>query len=242
MGDKVRAQKVIPAHVVLIPDGNRRWAHNHQMTLLRGYSLGIKKFIELALWSKKRGVRTLTVWALSTENLKNRTSVELKVLFDLYTRAARDKGILSLLKECRAKMNIIGDLSALPVKLRTALLDMQEESCKYADYFTINLLINYGGKEDLMHSFEEASREVSRRGGHTGMSEELVQKHLRTAGVPDADLVIRTSGEMRLSGLLPWQTAYSELYFTKKYWPEFKKADFRRALDTFSRRQRRFGK
>ncbi len=228
-----------PEHIALIPDGNRRWARSNKVSLLGGYSLGIKKFVEFSTWSKQFGVKTITVWALSTENLKNRTGLELKILFDLYTKAAKDRSIRELLRANNAHLNVIGDMSALPKKLVAALKEIEEETRRYGD-FTINLLVNYGGKEDLMYSVRSISSEASEDRGAIGEAE--MRDHLRTSSIPDIDLVIRTSGEMRLSGLLPWQSAYSELYFTKKYWPEFNRDDLRKAVQTYSKRQRRFGK
>jgi len=229
-----------PSHIALIPDGNRRWSKFNKLHILDGYSIGIKRFIEFAKWSKEFGVETLTVWALSTENLKNRSNIELKVLFSLYLKAATDKKVLKDLKDNRARLRIIGDVNSLPKKLRDALLDIERRTRMYKD-LTINMLINYGGKEDLVYSMQQMSKEL--KGNKSAkIDEEFVRRHLRSANLPDVDLIVRTSGEMRTSGLLPWQGSYSELYFSKKYWPDFGKEDFRKAIQTFSQRQRRYGK
>ncbi|MCW6160048.1 MAG: polyprenyl diphosphate synthase [Candidatus Micrarchaeales archaeon] len=229
-----------PRHIALIPDGNRRWSRLNRLRLLQGYSMGINKFIEFATWAKEYGVKTISVWALSTENLKNRTSTEMKVLFGLYMKAAKDPKILKRLVQNRARLRIIGDRSHLPIKLRGALADIERKTRNYKD-LTINLLLNYGGREDIVHSMQQIASDV-KRNRNVKVDEEYIKEHLRTSSLPDVDLVVRTSGEMRLSGLLPWQAAYSELYFAKKYWPDFDKDDFRKAISTFSRRQRRFGK
>lgn len=229
-----------PKHVALIPDGNRRWARANGLKVLLGHSAGVKKFIDFATWSKEFGVKTVTVWALSTENLTNRPSYELKALFNLYTKAARDRKIINQLIENKARLRIVGDISKLPLKLRQALTDLERTTGKYRE-LTINMLINYGGREDLIYSVQKIANEA-RRSKRARINAEYVKEHLRTAALPDVDLILRTSGEMRLSGLLPWQATYSELYFAKKYWPDFSKEDFRKAISTFSRRQRRFGK
>ncbi len=229
-----------PRHIALIPDGNRRWSRLNKLRLLQGYSMGINKFIEFATWAKEYGIKTISVWALSTENLKNRTETEMRVLFGLYMRAAKDPKILRRLVQNRARLRIIGDRSSLPIKLREALADIERKTRNYKE-LTINLLLNYGGREDIVHSVQQITSEV-KRNRSVKVNEEYIKEHLRTSSLPDVDLVVRTSGEMRLSGLLPWQATYSELYFAKKYWPDFNKDDFRKAIGTFSRRQRRFGK
>ena len=231
---------ISPKHIALIPDGNRRWSKLHKLHILNGYSVGINRFLEFSRWSKEFGVKTVTVWALSTENLANRTSGELKILFKLYTKAAEDKKLLKDLKEEETRLNVIGDMRSLPKKLRSALRNMERETEMYKEY-TINLLINYGGKEDLIYSMQKLSREMQSN-KRTKIDEKAMRENLRTSQLPDVDLIVRTSGEMRLSGLLPWQGSYSELYFAKKYWPDFNKSDFRKAIETFSKRQRRFGK
>ncbi len=231
----MKETEIVPQHLALIPDGNRRWAKKNSLNLFMGYKKGIQKFLEFGDWSKDAGVKMLTVWALSTENLTNRSSHELNVLFHLYAKAARDKAFLERLDDTKTRIKFIGDMSALPAKLRRALKEVEAHTKNYKN-FTINMLINYGGREDILH----AVRKLASKGKR--INDELVAKCLRTAGLPDVDLVVRTSGEMRLSGLLPWQAAYSELYFAEKYWPEFEKKDFDKAISSFSRRQRRYGK
>ncbi len=230
-------EKIIPPeHVALIPDGNRRWARSHSRVLLQSYKLGIEKFITFATWSKEFGVKTITVWALSTENLKGRTRFELRVLFDLYTRYAKDKVLYAMLKANGARVRVIGDIAHLPRKLQEALAELERKTADFHS-MTINMLINYGGQEDIVYSINRL-----KASGVKHIDRELIKRNLRSAALPEVDLIVRTSGEQRLSGLLPWQTAYSELYFAKKYWPDFRKADFKKAILEFSRRQRRFGK
>ena len=225
----------VPSHVALIPDGNRRWSFLHRFELFRGYDKGVKKFWDFSMWAKSFGVKTLTVWGLSTENIRNRSKGELAALYGIYVRTANDPKLLETLKRNGAKVIVIGNLNALPVKVVKALRHLESKTRAYKD-FTINLLVGYGGRDDLLYAFRKlGSRAV-------GISEESIRQHIRTASVPDVDLIIRTSGEMRLSGFLPLQSGYSELYFAKKYWPDFEREDLVKALNVFAKRQRRFGK
>jgi undecaprenyl diphosphate synthase len=227
----------VPSHLALIPDGNRRWASANKTGIMNGYALGIKKFVDFSIWLKSFGVKTLTVWALSLDNIDQRKDMELNILYNLYINASRDKELLKKLDECGAKVNIIGQLDALPKKVREALQSVERRTREYKD-FTINLLVAYGGRADLI----EALRKTVAAANGGNMTEENIKNNLMTASIPDADLIIRTSGEKRLSGFLPWQSNYSELYFSKRYWPDFDKTDLKRALIEFSDRHRRFGK
>jgi undecaprenyl diphosphate synthase len=231
--------KVLPRHVALIPDGNRRWSRKHRLALLQGYNLGIKKFIEFSEWLKQFGVNTLSVWALSTENIIGRNKRELAVLYSLYVKAANDPDVIARLIKNRARIRIVGDTSLLPERVRKAFRRLEDKTRKYRDY-TINMLVAYGGREDITYALKRIAAAKVR--SPVRIDEGIIGKNLRSASLPNVDMVIRTSGEARVSGLLPWQTGYSELYFAKKYWPDFEKKDLKKALDTFSKRQRRFGK
>lgn len=235
VGNALHSSATAPAHLGLIPDGNRRWARRHGLSLLNGYHNGIDRFISFSMWAKRLGVKTITVWALSTENIKNRSRTEVRMLYSLYMRAAKDPKLLALLVKNRARIRIVGNLSMLPSNLRETLRALEAKTMGCSE-LTINLLIGYGGKDDIMHATCVAARARSRV-GEAGFS-----KGLRSSALPDVDLVIRTSGEHRLSGFLPWQTDYAELYFTRKYWPEFNRRDLKRAIDSYSSRERRFGK
>ncbi len=225
----------MPDHVGLIPDGNRRWSRANGTRIFNAYDLGIKKFVSFSVWLQGFGVRTLTVWALSTENLKRRNSGELRVLYNLYIKAAKDPAILKMLDDNQARVRVIGLLHLLPKKVCDALQSVERRTQNYTK-FTINLLVAYGGRYDMLAAAN------SLRGTDAEFGEEELGKRLVTASIPNLDMVIRTSGERRLSGFLPWQSDYSELYFSKKYWPDFSKRDLARALETFSSRERRFGR
>ncbi|HUC39086.1 MAG TPA: polyprenyl diphosphate synthase [Candidatus Acidoferrum sp.] len=225
-----------PLHIAIIPDGNRRWSRSNRLNLRKGYSMGIGKVIDVCTWAKKQGVDTISVWALSTENITQRSKAEIGLLYKLYIKSANDQKILELLEKNGARVNIIGNMSILPKRLKDALLKLQNQTRMYKE-LTVNLLVGYGGKDDIAYAVRSISAERPKH-----IDSEAIKSRLMTADVPDVDLIIRTSGEKRLSGLLPWQSNYSELYFARKTWPDFGREDLKRAIDTFHRRQRRFGK
>ncbi len=235
MAKKSKCGSGVPLHIAIIPDGNRRWARTNRLNLAKGYGAGINKIIDVCMCAKRQGVKTVSVWALSTENVKQRSSGELSLLYRLYTKAANDSSILKLLQENRANVRIIGNLSLLPTKLREALKRVERKTKMYKD-LSINLLVSYSGRDDI----EYAVKSVAASGARANA--DSIRSNLMTANVPDVDLIIRTSGERRLSGLLPWQSNYSELYFARKNWPDFGKGDLKRAIETFKKRQRRFGR
>ena len=228
-------RRIVPAHLALIPDGNRRWAKSNRISLINGYQNGIKKFISFGIWAKRMGVKTLSVWALSTENIANRSGAELGILYALYQKAAVDPEIFKVLSENNARIRVIGDMSRVPRKVREALASLERRTAAYRD-FTINLLIGYGGREDILYG----ARNGERLGA--GLDQKSFGSMIRSADIPDVDLVIRTSGEHRLSGFLPWQSSYSELYFSRKYWPDFERRDLSRAIRSYASRDRRLGK
>jgi undecaprenyl diphosphate synthase len=226
----VRSSKEVPKHIAIIPDGNRRWSKLHRLSIRDSYQLGVDKVTSFSIWAKSMGVKTLTFWGLSTENVKSRGRVELTILYGLYKKFGTDPKVLSLLAENQARVRFIGNLKLVPEATRRAMLSMEEKTKQYKNV-TINLLIGYGGRDDLVYAASKGAR-----------SEEEFSRKIRTSSIPDVDLIIRTSGEHRLSGFLPWQTDYSEIYFSRKYWPDFQRRDLKRAIDSYSERERRFGK
>ncbi|MDE1871176.1 MAG: di-trans,poly-cis-decaprenylcistransferase [Candidatus Micrarchaeota archaeon] len=240
MARRTKQLPFVPKHLALIPDGNRRWSSSHRLEIFNGYHKGVKKFIDFSIWAKGFGVKTLTVWALSTENIKNRSKTEIDILYKLYVNAAKDPHIFETLKKNGASIKIIGNSDLLPKRVKDALLSLERRTMMYKD-FTINLLIGYGGRDDLLYAFNRVV-DSAHKDGISNITESMVNESMRTSSIPDVDFIIRTSGEMRLSGFLPWQSDYSELYFAKKYWPDFDKKDLEKALKVFSERHRRFGK
>ncbi|MCL5427872.1 MAG: polyprenyl diphosphate synthase [Candidatus Marsarchaeota archaeon] len=227
----------IPRSIALIPDGNRRWARAHALSIFNGYSLGVKKFIDFTGWCKSYGITNIAVWAFSTENF-SRDAREVRTLFRIYKRMATDRSILRKLHANRLRLRIAGNKSLLPKDLLEALHNVEEQTKHYKDR-AVHMLLGYGGKDDILHAARSAALAADRG---SAVSEGLFRKYLFTSAVPEIDFIIRTSGEQRLSGLLPWQTCYSELYFSKKLWPDFTERDLHAALSEYGRRQRRFGK
>ncbi len=230
----------VPDHLALIPDGNRRWSRSRRLNLLYGYDIGIKKFVDFSMWLKELGSSTVTVWALSTENIKNRSKSELNVLYRLYIKASYDSSILDKLKRNGAKVVVIGNMSKLPKNVVKALEHL-ERVTRSNNKFTINILIAYGGREDIIYAAKRMVRDrIARKINQ--INSKIIRSYMMTAALSDPDLIIRTSGELRTSGFLPWQSSYSELYFSKKYWPDFNRDDLKKAIREFSARQRRYGR
>ena len=231
--------KKVPKTIALIPDGNRRWASSHKLSVLSGYQLGVQKFIDFSEWCRDYGVKNITVWAFSTENFK-RPKHEINALFKIYKRAANDPKLLRGLHKNQTRFNVVGDKENLPKDLRMALEKIEDQTKGYKDR-VINMLIGYGGKEDILHAVKEYAKAVIKIGKVFTLTDEGFKHYLRSYAVPEIDFVIRTSKEERISGFLPWQIGYSELYFADKLWPDFSKQDLKKALEEYGKRSRRFG-
>jgi len=228
----------VPKVIAIIPDGNRRWAGRHSFSVFNGYRTGVRKFIDFADWCKEYGVKNITVWGFSTENF-DRSAHERKALFKLYKKVATDKEVIDRLCKNKTRFKVIGNTWLLPKDLLFALRAVEERTKHYKDR-VINMLIAYGGADDILYGVREMAKLIARNGGR--INESTLRAHLLSNSVPDLDLVIRTSGEERLSGFMPLQSSYAELYFSDKLWPDFTKKDLRKALLDYSKRKRRFGK
>ena len=222
----------LPLHVGIIMDGNGRWAKKRLMPRSFGHKSGMNNMIRLAEHARKLGVKYLTVYALSTENLSRRPQEELDGLFGLF-RKYFDTNVKKLYAE-NARVKVIGDMSALPQDVVKLLKDGEENSPENAD-FTLLFAINYGGRAEIVNAVNRAVE----LGGK--FDEKSFSELLYTGGVPDPDLIIRTGGEIRLSNFLTWQAAYSELYFTDVLFPDFSENEFDKAIKWYSERERRFG-
>lgn len=229
----------VPENIAIIPDGNRRWAKGHKLSFLQGYSRGVKKFIEFSEWCKSYGIKSITVWALSTENVK-RPKEEVETLFKIYRKAATDKNIIRRLHETKTRFVVVGKKALLPKDLLELLHRIEAATRRYRDG-VIYMLLGYGGREDILYAANKIAKDA-KNGKIDKLDEESFKRYMLSKDVPDVDFVIRTSGEERLSGFMPWQAGYAELYFCKKYWPEFEKEDLEKALIEYSRRERRFGR
>jgi undecaprenyl diphosphate synthase len=225
-----------PSHIAIIMDGNRRWAKIKKLSVFEGHRKGIKIFEEIAKHCQKRGVKILTVFAFSTENW-NRSKKEIDFLLKLFLKIFYEKNIKEL-QNRKVKLNVIGQTERFPKRLQRKIKEV-EEITKNNKKFILNIALSYGGRADITESIKK----ILKKGiSSEKITEDLISKNLWTQGLPDPDLIIRTGGENRISNFLIWQSAYSELYFTNKYWPEFTEKDLDEALIDYSSRQRRFGK
>lgn len=217
-------------------DGNRRWAKDRGLPTLEGHRRGYSKVKKVGKWCKQRGVKVLTLWAFSTENWK-RSKEEVDYLMNLLCFALSDGEVNELDKD-GIRLQVIGQKERLSEKLQ-GLIIKAEERTKDNKEGILNLAISYGGRADVL---EAVKKMVEKGVSSQEISEEMIGQNLWTAGLPDCDLIIRTSGELRTSGFLIWQAAYAELYFCKNHWPDFSEKDLDEALADYARRQRRFGK
>jgi undecaprenyl diphosphate synthase len=225
----------IPQHIVLFPDGNRRWAKEKGMHTLEGHKQGYNNLLDFAEWCKNRGVKALTAFGFSTENW-NRSEEEVTYLMKLLENCLVDN--LEKYNRDGVKVRVIGQRERLPKSLQEAVI-RTEESTKNNSSLFLNLAISYGGKWDILN----AAKEIVKSGVSVDqVDEKLFESYLSTTGLPTPDFVIRAGGEMRLSNFVLWQAAYAELYFSKKYWPDFTEQDLVEALAEFDKRTRRFGK
>jgi len=226
----------IPNSIGLIPDGNRRWARKHNIQFFEAYKLGVKKVVDFSEWCSSFGVKHLAVWALSTENIKNRTRRELLDLFTLYYNVANDRDIINRLHNNKTRFIVVGHKDLLPKRLVEALNNVERETKRYKDRF-LYMMLGYGGRDDILFAVKNMIKDKINK-----INEHSFRRYLISSVLPDIDLIIRTSGEKRLSGFIPWQGGYSELYFSNKLWPDFSKSDLEKALIDYSERDRRFGK
>jgi undecaprenyl diphosphate synthase len=222
----------IPAHIAIIMDGNGRWATSRGLPRTMGHREGAQKFREIASFCQEIGVKVLTVYAFSTENWK-RPAEEVNAIFQLfqeYLREAKEE-----LQTRNIRIRVLGDLTPFKGELRS-LIDEVQSMNPSPNALVANIAVNYGGRDELVTAANAAFAEKG-----APLTQEDVERHLYTAGQPDPDLIIRTSGEFRFSGFLLWQGAYSELYVSELLWPEFTPEELLRAIASYQGRNRRFG-
>ncbi len=224
----------IPTHISLIPDGNRRWARENGMKAIAGhYKSGNYSNIEKIFDEARRlGVKYMSIWGFSTENWK-RDKKEVDAVFSVILNSLKRFGKDAHKNKIRFRH--IGRKDRLPRKLVSELRKLEKETEKY-DEFNVQLCLDYGGRDELVRTVNKILKS-----GVKKISEDDFDKHLDSYGIPDPDLIVRTSGENRLSGFMPFQTSYSELYFIEKYFPDFGPADLRAAVEEYGNRVRRFG-
>jgi short-chain Z-isoprenyl diphosphate synthase len=229
----------IPRHVGVMCDGNRRWARSAGLAdVSSGHQAGADKIFEVLQWCRQSGVEVVTLWLLSTDNLA-RPAAELEPLLRIIEDTVRE------LAAQQWHVNPMGALDLLPADTARVLKDAAEATAGQTGLL-VNVAVGYGGRREIADAVRSLLQEHATRG--TTIEElaeildvEHIAEHLYTAGQPDPDLVIRTSGEQRLGGFLLWQSAHSEFYFCDAYWPAFRRVDFLRALRSYAARQRRFG-
>ncbi|HEV2231358.1 MAG TPA: polyprenyl diphosphate synthase [Thermoplasmata archaeon] len=230
----------IPAHLAIIMDGNRRFALGHGLLIEDGHQRGKDKLEELLNWCLEVGIRVLTVYALSTENLQ-RPEGELHTLMTLFEESFRKIAVDERVHRHQIRVRAIGNRQVLPPAVQDAIRDAETATQNY-DRYHYNIAIAYGGREEIVEAIRSIAREVADgRVPPDAIDSQMVASRLYTADLPDPDLIFRTSGEERISNFLLWQSAYAELYFADVMWPGLSKIDFLRAIRSFQNRRRRFG-
>ena len=229
----------LPQHVAVIMDGNGRWARKKGMMRVFGHQNGVKAVRETVEACAELGVKALTLYAFSTENW-NRPKSEVDALMKLLISTLRKE--LHTLTENNIRLRAIGDLSALPPDGRRELNEVMSETADN-EHMDLILALSYSSRWELVDAVKRMAEEAAKGElDPEDISEECISNHLSTAGIPDPELLIRTSGETRISNFLLWQIAYTELYFTPTLWPDFRKDDLYTAILDFQKRERRFGK
>jgi len=232
MNSQKNKVETIPQHLAIIMDGNRRWARKKKLASYFGHQEGYKKFKEIADACLKKGIKILTVYAFSTENWR-RSKKEVNFLMKLL-ESCLDKEALDL-QEKKIKVKVIGRREDLPPSLQKKIEQLEKATASNKRGI-LNLAISYGGRDEILRAVNRAIQ-----AGQVVKDEASFSRFLDTAGQPDPDLIIRTGGQGRLSNFLLWQAAYSELYFTDTFWPDFTIKELDKILSDFARRQRNFG-
>ncbi|MDG1660192.1 MAG: isoprenyl transferase [Winogradskyella sp.] len=229
----------LPNHIAIIMDGNGRWAKQKGLIRILGHESGTKAVRETVEACAEFGINHLTLYAFSTENW-NRPKLEIQTLMKLLVKSLKKE--IKTLQENKIKLTAIGCLKDLPKKAYKEL-EFVIEKTKNNTHMTLNLALSYGSREELVNVVKELSVKVKNNIiSAESIDESIINKHLYTNNLPDVDLLIRTSGEQRISNFLLWQIAYAELYFTDIFWPDFKKENLVEAIVDYQNRERRFGK
>jgi tritrans,polycis-undecaprenyl-diphosphate synthase [geranylgeranyl-diphosphate specific] len=234
-------EQPVPHHIAIIMDGNRRFAESIGLTKSSGHEKGRDKLEELLSWCLELDIKILTVYAFSTENI-SRTNKEIKVLMDLFEKNFKLLGDDERVHKNKIRVTVIGDRSILPRRVIKAIKYAENKTKNYENYY-FNLAVAYGGREEITQAIQKIAMDAKKgKIKPDKIDQKIVSSYLYTKEFPDPDLVLRTSGEERISNFLLWQLAYSELYFSDVYWPGFRKIDFLKAIYSYQLRKRRFGK
>ena len=248
--DRVRARRLqtrvqgdaLPEHISIIMDGNRRYAANSGLAATLGHRAGKEKLEDVMDWVLELDIPYLTVYALSTENITNRKPEELDALFDLYVEGLNDLSVDERILKNKVKVQVAGRKDLLPDRVLTAIKNAESVTAEH-DKFVFTVCLAYGSREEIIDAVRTIA--VDHAEGNLDLdsiNESEISKRLWTGDMPDPDLVIRTSGEERISNFLLWQSAYAEYYFTDVYWPSFSRTDLLEAIEAYQQRKRRYGK
>lgn len=228
----------VPQHVAIILDGNGRWAKSKGMPRNYGHAQGSKNVERICEEAWRLGIKYLTVYAFSTENW-NRPQDEVDALMNLLRRYM--KTCLTTAAKNDMKVRVIGDITRLDEDIRSRILEL-EEATKNNGGLNFQIAINYGSRDELVRGIRRLAQDcVDNKQDPAEITEAVIERYLDTHGIPDPDLLIRTSGELRLSNYLMWQLAYTEFYFTDVPWPDFSKQELEKAIEQYNRRDRRYG-
>lgn len=229
----------IPEHVAIIMDGNGRWAKQRGNMRIFGHKAALKSVREVVEGATELGVSYLTLYTFSTENWR-RPKTEVNALMQLLVSSLRKEA--EALNKNKVRLNVIGNLQSLPTKAQSELKEAMDLTAQNSK-LVLTLALSYGSRNDIVSAMQAIAREVKEgKLQPEDIDEQTVAGHLSTAGIPDPELMIRTSGEFRVSNFLLWEIAYSELYVTEKFWPDFRKTDLTEAIRQYQTRERRFGK
>jgi len=224
----------LPRHIAIIMDGNGRWAKSQGKPRVFGHKHGAETLRAITKACQDLGIQYLSVYAFSTENWK-RSSDEVGFLMNLLQETIQ-KELMAYTADNPVRIKFVGSMAELPPSLQASIRKAESASEKGTG-LQLNIMINYGSRQEMV----SAVNAIIASGAYSEINEEIFSQHLYTSGIPDPDLMIRTSGEMRLSNFLLWQSAYTELWITKKHWPDFKKEDLMTAIEDYQKRDRRFG-
>ena len=228
----------VPAHIAIIMDGNGRWAKERGQIRLKGHQAGMEALHDIVKACSDMGVQVLTVYAFSTENWK-RPAEEVSGIFSLLVRYVAKE--LKELNENNVRIRLLGDIRPLPDAARKAVMEAVDDTADNTG-LVFNIAINYGGRAEIVRAAKQLAQQAADgQLDPENITEDLFAEQLYTADLPDPDLIIRTGGELRLSNFLTWQSAYSEIYVTDTYWPEFTPEKLTEAIEAFNSRDRRFG-
>ncbi len=229
----------LPKHIAIIMDGNGRWATEKGLPRTEGHKAGAETVKSILEHAKNRGIKYVTLYAFSTENW-NRPKEEVKVLMELFRKYLKED--VAELEKKKVCVSFIGDRTRFPEDMQERMNEIERETADYNDFHVI-LALSYGARDDMIAAIKRIAMDViDHQCMISSINEQVVHDALSTHGIPYPDLVIRTSGEQRLSNFLLWEIAYAELYFTPIYWPDFNEQDLDIAIEAYGRRNRRFGK